>query len=143
MGAMYAPELYTGNSQSNLCHAAVLMRTLSFYPSSCLKLVFSSFPYASGHVPVSRSNPCLGLPRVGAQGPGPSCLQHYPLHCSHACCCCRCCRCARLPWVRPPNPQYQHLFYNHSCLVTAKPLDFALLSSGWCIRMDCMEQMSM
>lgn len=142
MGAMYAPELYTGNN--HLCHAAVLMRILSFYPLSGLKLVFFSPPYASGHVPVSCSNTCPGLPRVGSQGPGPSCLQHYPLHCSHTCCCrCCCCCCARLPRVRPPNPQYQHLFYNHCCLVTAKPLDFALLSSGWCIRMDCMEQMSM
>lgn len=125
MGAMYAPELYTGE-----------IRLICYYNVTSIVLVTIYTIYVfffSCQFPVSCSNSHLGLPGLCAARSRSSRLQHDSLCCSHAYCC------ARLPRVRLSVSKYQclvciHFIHCFNILI--------LFLSGWCIRMDCMEQKS-
>lgn len=137
MGAMYAPELYTGNffSATLIFHCYEITSVLLFrYFIICIFLSFLCF--FSGQFPIPRSNSYPGLPGICAAWSRQSRLQHNSLYCSHACCC------ARLPGVRLCPCA------NTRSPITAKSLLnllilFSLLLLGWFIRTDCMEQNSM
>lgn len=80
MGAMYAPELYTGSAPA---------LTVPYLIDS--SLIVSCF--SSGQLPIPRSNPHPGVPGIRPTRSGTSRLQRHPL---------RCCACRRpsIPWVR-------------------------------------------
>uniref|UniRef100_A0AAQ4R703 RRM domain-containing protein n=1 Tax=Gasterosteus aculeatus aculeatus TaxID=481459 RepID=A0AAQ4R703_GASAC len=90
MGAMYAPELYTGDvffvKLLRYCDETRGVSPLFTLPTVC------RHPFFSRQLPVSRANAHAGLPGLRAAWPRPSRLQHHPLRCG------RTHRCARLPW---------------------------------------------
>lgn len=87
MGAMYAPELYTGNSDH--CYDVT-----SILHSFNMCIFLCSLCVYSGQFSIPCSNADLGVPGIYAAWPRQSRLQRNSLYCSRTCCC------ARLPGVR-------------------------------------------
>lgn len=137
MGAMYAPELYTGNSDHCYAITSILPLHYHYHFYHSINLIFLFFLWVfSGQFPIPCSNSYLGVPGIYAAWPRQSRLQHNSLYCSRTCCC------ARLPGVRLCPCASTWSTITAESLINLFIL-FELLLLGWFIRMDCMEQRSM